>query len=108
MRFITAIWGWVLAVIARVFGKAKPPAKAHSFSGVTWLDSGSDPARELAARQLVLVGPRAKPKWVKFTCPCGCKETIALNLMASHSPRWSVTVEQIGIYCRRICSAIQR
>lgn len=43
------------------------------------------------AGQLLIVGSEAKAKWLKFICPCGCREILALNLMASHSPRWSIT-----------------
>jgi hypothetical protein len=31
-------------------------------------------------------------KWILFTCPCGCDQQIALNLMRSHFPRWEVEV----------------
>jgi hypothetical protein len=49
-----------------------------------------DPARDLAAKRLVLIGTKDKPKWLRFKCPCGCGDVIALNLMTSHYPRWTV------------------
>lgn len=45
-------------------------------------------------RELVVVGSGEKAKWVKFRCPCGCGEVIALNLMQSHYPRWAATRDQ--------------
>lgn len=32
-------------------------------------------------------------KWAIFKCPCGCKETVALNLMQSHYPSWKVEIK---------------
>lgn len=34
----------------------------------------------------------SKPKWAYLTCPCGCDQLIALNLMASQHPSWRVSV----------------
>ena len=31
-------------------------------------------------------------KWLFFTCPCGCKQQIALNLMQSHTPHWELEI----------------
>lgn len=45
---------------------------------------------EPARRELLVVGSQDKPKWVKFRCPCGCGEVLALNLMQSHFPRWAI------------------
>lgn len=51
----------------------------------------SMPSQPPERRQLVLVGSAEKAKWVRFRCPCGCGEVIALNLMQSHYPRWTAT-----------------
>lgn len=45
---------------------------------------------------LVLVGTPDKWKWLKLRCPCGCGEVLALNLMKSMSPSWSVEKHQNG------------
>jgi Family of unknown function (DUF6527) len=66
------------------------------FKGVAWLDSGADPSRDIKARRLILVGPSEKPKWLRFACPCRCGQVIDLNLMASHTPRWSFNVDSDG------------
>ena len=29
-------------------------------------------------------------KWILFSCPCGCNQQIALNLMKNYAPSWSV------------------
>ena len=41
--------------------------------------------------QLLIVASGDKAKWVRMLCPCGCRELLALNLMGSHSPRWTTT-----------------
>jgi hypothetical protein len=42
------------------------------------------------AGKLYLVGDPALPWSAVFSCPCGCKETIALSLIRDDSPRWRV------------------
>src|SRR5271157_3260487 len=70
--------------------------RRKTFAGVVQLESSVDPGPELKAKKLVLIGPREKPKWLRFECPCGCGDVIALNLMASHYPRWSVEIYEDG------------
>jgi hypothetical protein len=38
----------------------------------------------------VVVAPNGHPKWAMFKCPCGCNELVALNLMQSQHPCWSL------------------
>lgn len=37
-------------------------------------------------------------KWIIFACPCGCGQQIALSLMRSHLPHWSVEVRDNGAF----------
>jgi hypothetical protein len=60
------------------------------------LESDADPAQELAAGKLVLVGPATKPKWLRMACPCRCGDIIALNLMTSHYPHWTAQLHEDG------------
>lgn len=71
----------------------KPDRRWTSFAGVARLDSRYDASAALEARQLIIIGSLDHPKWLKFQCPCGCGDTIALNLMESHYPRWRVRAE---------------
>ncbi|WP_166211895.1 DUF6527 family protein [Cognatiluteimonas telluris] len=45
---------------------------------------------------VALVNPGAL-KWAYLKCPCGCKEQLQLNLMASRSPRWTVKLSTGGL-----------
>lgn len=35
-------------------------------------------------------------KWIIFACPCGCGQQIALSIMRSHLPRWTIEVRTNG------------
>lgn len=79
-NWIRSLWRWW-------FG----PRRRRRFSGVLIVDSTADAAAELRSHKLVLVGTPEKQKWLRFECPCGCREVLALNLMKSHTPHWTVT-----------------
>lgn len=70
--------------------------RRRSFRGVVSVESDRDPRPLIQARYLVLIGPTEQPKWARFSCPCGCGETLALNLMRSLSPRWEVRRSEDG------------
>lgn len=42
-------------------------------------------------RSLYVVGE--KPKWAILECPCGCGDTIDVNLMRSRSPVWELSMQ---------------
>lgn len=83
-RAILWLWPW------------RRPRRREEFSGLVSLESSIDPVGVIKAGKLVLIGPVGKPKWLRFACPCGCGDVIALNLMASHYPRWTVQVHEDG------------
>lgn len=64
--------------------------RRDGFTGAIELSPETDPAADIRRHRLVLVGRAGSAKWLRFRCPCGCGETVSLNLMASHSPRWRV------------------
>lgn len=66
-----------------------------TFRGVTYVSSMDAASRPIRKGRLVVVGPKERPKWLRFLCPCGCGEVVALNLMTSHSPRWAIS-EDVG------------
>ncbi len=84
---------WLFDPIRRWWRRRK---RRKAFSGAVQLESSVDPGLQLKAGKLVLVGPKEKPKWLRFQCPCGCGDVIALNLMASHYPRWTVEIHKDG------------
>lgn len=45
-------------------------------------------AESLHPRVIVVVGPKERPKWVIFRCPCGRGHQIFLSLQSSHKPHW--------------------
>lgn len=64
------------------------------FAGLLFIDQAADPRSLIRKRRLVLMGTREKSKWLRFACPCRCGDTIALNLMTSHHPHWTVQVHE--------------
>jgi hypothetical protein len=63
------------------------------FTGLVRLDATADPSAALKTRKLILIGMPTRPKWLRFTCPCRCGRAIALNLMTSHGPCWTIAVD---------------
>lgn len=47
-------------------------------------------ARKLAQGVIVLVKPAGKPKLLRFYCPCGCGETITINVMEGLENAWEI------------------
>lgn len=72
------------------------PGRREFYREALCIDSSVDPNPAVAGGRVVLIGPRERPKWVRFQCPCRCGETIALNLMSSHNPHWSVELHDDG------------
>ena len=64
--------------------------RQRSFRQVCVKLIGESDAAAKSGGILVLAGTVQKPKWLKFACPCGCGEILALNLMTSHSPHWKI------------------
>ena len=83
------MWKRIWDFICRIFSGS--PRRATEFAGVVFVESGVDPAPHIRKRRLVLVGSQERAKWLRFLCPCGCGQIMALNLMRSHSPHWDVT-----------------
>lgn len=67
--------------------------RLNAFDEILFVDSARVPSPDPLPGQLQLVGSGNHAKWIRFRCPCGCGELLALNLMASHSPRWSFALD---------------
>ena len=50
-------------------------------------------AQQLKPGVLVLVMPGEKPKSLKFLCPCGCGNTVSINLMPASGKAWRLGIE---------------
>lgn len=87
-------WFWNLIESIRRWWTGR--RRRQAFGPTVILDSATDPVAELAQGKLVLIGTAEKQKWLRFKCPCGCGDVIALNLMASQRPRWTVQLHEDG------------
>lgn len=56
----------------------------------------TDEPEALRPRVLYLVGER-EPWAAVFQCPCGCQQSVWLNLLKGHRPLWTVKVNYNGI-----------
>jgi hypothetical protein len=56
-----------------------------------------DPPTVLLPGRLYLVGGRAHPWCAMLRCPCGCQETLHLDLLPDVRPRWDVRVHSNGM-----------
>ena len=90
MSIIARLFLWIWSFLRSPWRWRRAPKRRDRFRGLAFLQSSEDPTAELDAVKLVLIGPPTKPKWLRFRCPCGCGDVIALNLMTSHYPHWTV------------------
>src|SRR4029079_16818925 len=58
IRSLAALWG---ALVRWWRGDRRP----FAFAGIIWLEAGDDPATALRTHDLVIVGSRVKPKWLR-------------------------------------------
>lgn len=88
MRFLqdAAKWigSWWRALVSRL------PKRSRRVRGPIYVSSFPDAEKPATSGKLVLVGTATHAKWIRLACPCGCGEIIALNLMRTRSPHWTV------------------
>ena len=65
--------------------------RRHEISGIVHVGSRSELPAKLG-RSLYVVGGDT-PKWAVLQCPCGCRDTIDVNLMRSRSPVWKISIK---------------
>ena len=51
---------------------------------------------KLTDKNVVIVESKAGPKCLLMKCPCGCVETLVVNLMASVGRAWQARVDRKG------------
>jgi len=64
------------------------PHRRHEISAIVRVGSRSG-IPDKPGRALYIVGD--PPKWAILQCPCGCGDTIDVNLMKSRSPVWQLS-----------------
>jgi len=67
-----------------------PPGRIKDVVVVSGIDAVPQAIRPAV---IYLVGDDAHRKWLIAGCPCGCGESLWLNLMRNGRPRWSVDGE---------------
>jgi len=65
--------------------------KTAQYKTITVIQSGEESSSHLNKRDLLIVNGGEKPKWLRFKCPCGCGKEVALTLMSTHHPHWSIS-----------------
>lgn len=81
------IWTWLL----RLFFGGYPEI------AIRFVD---DTPEELRSRVLYVIGDKLSPWKAALMCPCGCNETIELNLSPPGRPLWHVIVSKSGVSVR--------
>jgi hypothetical protein len=90
------VFRWIGRLWHRFTARWRRGRRHHDFTGVVLVGSGADPAPAIQERKLVLIGSAQEPKWLRFGCPCRCGSVIAVNLMKSHTPHWTVELHPDG------------
>ena len=83
MKWVVRVWSWVWSL----FRRCPKPYKTACVEELPDV---------LRKRVIYLVG-EGEHLWVAaMVCPCGCEETIQLNLLHGQRPMWSVAVSADG------------
>ncbi len=64
-----------------------------SYSKIVRVADQAEATRELHPGVLVLVMPGERPKSLKLLCPCGCGETVSVNLLPQTGRAWQIGYE---------------
>ena len=84
----------LISVLARFFGIHSKTGRRREqkFKLMECTDraSAASAAKQQGVASIIRNGKAHK--WLLFTCPCGCNQQIALNLMQSHTPHWEVEI----------------
>jgi hypothetical protein len=85
---------WLFRLIASIRAWWRKRRRRNVFDSIVRLDAACDPTEALKDGRLVIIGTVEKAKWLRFKCPCRCGNVIALNLMRSHYPHWTISLNQ--------------
>lgn len=84
LTVLLAAWAWFVSAPSRLFNRLFRRQ-------VIWLfEHVEDFPDEPAPGRVYLAGDAGEFWGAAMTCPCGCGETIELNLLPQVRPRWSV------------------
>lgn len=64
--------------------------RSHRISRIVHIGGRSELPQNLR-HDLYVVGGES-PKWAVLKCPCGCGDTIDVNLMKSRNPVWQLSI----------------
>jgi hypothetical protein len=83
---------WILGILG-FSQKQSQRGEAQRFTGIKWVTRTELPS-QLKSKTIYFVGAPEAAKWVHFVCPCGCDQSVALNLMSSKQPSWIATFDK--------------
>ena len=95
-RYLKSAWQSFFALWSGAEKPSVPPDLTPKWTFRLCPTVSSSKEATLAPSVVALVGTADNLKWARLRCPCGCGEILALNLMAGHSPRWTVTTLREG------------
>ena len=90
----------IIIALARFFWpkpKLDKPLE-HRFKLLEFSDRASATSAAKQKGVAAVICSRKAKKWLLFTCPCGCNQQIALNLMQSHTPHWKLDIRTPTIF----------
>lgn len=68
----------------------KLTSREVSYAKIVRARDQADARRKLRPGTLVLVMPHQQPKSLKFLCPCGCGQTVSVNLRPKSGQAWTL------------------
>jgi hypothetical protein len=84
MRFLKQLIAWVIGLWNRIFHR---PAPIQIYRAIC-LDNDEDLPAKLPTYAVYIIGVQGNEWLAEMICPCGCGDTLFLNLLRDELPNW--------------------
>lgn len=97
MKILSKISGWLLHLWQLVLGRKTHPISPPEVTSNYQIERAEDVPDFISNHSIFVIQDGNEPELLAFKCPCGCGETILLNLLSDTKPQWYFDISYSGI-----------